>query len=248
MKVHIGPYTRWFGPYQLAEKLCFWVKEVPDEHGIKSKPGWVHKFGEWLAHGSVEPEQEVGSIRSWDRDRPDTWLSKLLIWIESKKKRKIKIHIDKWDTWGMDHTLAHIILPMLKQLRDTKQGCPYVEDEDVPENLRVTTREDYDEQLDLFDLQIVEDKDAWIVEHRWNYVLNEMIFAFETHISEERWEDQFEEGVLDIQWKQLESGMSQMIYGPNHTMKYDEEGRMRYRKRIDNGFRLFGKYYQNLWD
>lgn len=48
MKVKIGPYKNWFGPYQLAEKLCFWAKEtVVDEHGMKSKPDYVHNFGEW---------------------------------------------------------------------------------------------------------------------------------------------------------------------------------------------------------
>ena len=32
MKVHIGPYKNWIGPYQLADALCFWVKEVEDEY------------------------------------------------------------------------------------------------------------------------------------------------------------------------------------------------------------------------
>ena len=63
MKVKIGTYTKWVGPYQLAELLCFWAKPVEDEHGFKSKPDYVHNFGEWLAHGSVEPEAEVGEIR-----------------------------------------------------------------------------------------------------------------------------------------------------------------------------------------
>ena len=36
MKVKIGPYKNWFGPYQLAELLCFWAKEtVVDEYGMK---------------------------------------------------------------------------------------------------------------------------------------------------------------------------------------------------------------------
>ena len=104
MKVKIGPYENWFGPYQLAEKLCFWAKEEKDEYGIPRKPDWVHNFGEWLAHGSVEPEPEVGEIRGWDRGRHETVLSKFLTWIHSKKERTIKVHIDRWDTWSMDHT------------------------------------------------------------------------------------------------------------------------------------------------
>jgi len=239
MKVKIGPYTSWVGPYQLAELLCFWVKEVEDEHGMKDKPDWVHKFGEYLAHGSVEPEAEVGEIRSWDCERHTTWLYKFLIWIESFKKRKIKVHIDRWDTWSMDSTLAHIVLPMLVQLKAAKHGAPYVDLADVPKELhgkKLTKK-----QKDLGEL---DDKHF----ERWDWVMGEMIFAFETKVDDGRWEEQFETGESDLQWKQLENGNSQMIRGPNDTKVYDWEGRKAYEARIQNGFRLFGKYYQNLWD
>ena len=46
--------------------------------------------------------------------------------------------------------------------------------------------------------------------------------------------------------KQLENGMSEMV--STGERKYDFEGRKEYQKRISNGFRLFGKYYQALWD
>jgi len=46
------------------------------------------------------------------------------------------VKIDRWDTWSMDHTLAHIIITMLKQLKETKHGAPCTDDEDVPEYLR----------------------------------------------------------------------------------------------------------------
>jgi hypothetical protein len=247
MKVEIGPYKNWFGPHQLAQALCFWVKDVKDEYGFKSKPDWVHSFGEFLAHGYVEPEAEVGSIRSWDRERKITWIYKLLLWIDSKKKRKIKVQIDRWDTWSMDHTLANVVLPMLKQLRNTKKGCPYVEDEDVPENLRVKERECWDDQLELFDFDVINEDEISLIEDRWNYILDEMIFAFEMKLND-NWEFEYESGEYDIQWKQLENGMSQTIYGPNHTKVYDEKAIENIRNRIRNGFRLFGKYYENLWD
>src|SRR6056300_1762589 len=51
-------------------------------------------------------------------------------------KQTEKIRIDPWDTWSMDHTLAPIILPMLKQLKETKHGAPYVDPKDVPIELR----------------------------------------------------------------------------------------------------------------
>ena len=39
-------------------------------------------------------------------------------------EQKKSIRIDPWDTWSMDHTLAEIIHPMLKQLRKTAHGAP----------------------------------------------------------------------------------------------------------------------------
>jgi hypothetical protein len=239
MKIKIGPYTDWFGPYQLAELLCFWAKPVEDEYGIKSKPDWVHNFGEWLAHGSVEPEPEVGEICSWDSDRPTTWLYKFLMWIESKKKRTIKVHIDRWDTWSMDHTLALIVLPMLVQLKATKHGAPQVDLADVPKHLQPTKK-----ALKAYEKDGTTDEQFF---DRWDWVLDEMIFAFDSKVND-GWEEQFESGTSDIQWKTLEGGMSEMVRGPNDTKVYDWEGRKKYEERIANGFRLFGKYYSNLWD
>ena len=245
MKVYIGPYKNWFGPYQLAEKLMFWVPKEKDEYGFKHTADRVHHFGEWLAHGSIEPEPEVGDIRK--EDRPHTWLYKFLSWIDSKKKRKIEIHIDRWDTWSMDNTLALIVLPMLKQLRDSKHGYSYVDIEDVPEKLRLTEPNEWDSQLSLFDVEVCNPEDICIGEDQWNWVLNEMIFAFESKVNDD-WQNQFESGEHDIQWKELENGNSQMIKGPNDTKEYDWDSIREYEARMQNGFRLFGKYYQNLWD
>ena len=238
MKVKIGPYVNWFGPYQLAEKLCFWAKEEKDEFGFPKKPDWVHDFGEWLAHGSVEPDPKVGEVRPFMGERPKTWLYKFLSWVHSKQERTIKVQIDPWDVWSMDHTLAYIILPMLKQLDERKHGAPYVDLDDVPKELhgkRLTKKQKDEGELD--------DKHF----ERWDYVIKEMIFAFESKL-DDSWQQQFESGESDHQLLQLENGMSQMIDGPNHTKVYDWEGRKAYEARIQNGFRLFGKYFQNLWD
>ena len=238
MRIKIGPYENWFGPYQLAEKICFWAKEtVVDEYGIKSKPDYVHNFGEWLAHGSVEPEAQVGEIRSWDRERHDTMLSKFLTWVHSKKQRKIQVHIDKYDTWSMDHTLALIVLPMLKQLKEKQHGAGFVDDKDVPKELRSTSAPAKENEWDTDDNHF----------KRWEWVMDEMIFAFNSKV-DDSWEEQFQSGEHDIQWKKLENGHSEMIKGPNDTFEINMKGRKAYEKRIQNGFALFGKYYENLWD
>jgi hypothetical protein len=251
MKVKIGEYPGWFGPYQLAELLCFWVKEVEDKYGMKSKPHWVHQFGEWLAYGSIDPEPNVGDITSWDRGRKLTLLNKLLVWIHSKKKRTVKVQLDRYDTWNMDSTLALIVLPMLKQLRDSAHGSGMVDLEDVPVEMRGTSHEEWDDQktLEFYNDESDTQKTNVDVHARWAWVLDEMIFAFETKAgSLQDWEDQFHTGVSDIQWKTLENGNSEMLRGPNDTSTYDYEGRQAYQDRISNGFRLFGKYYENLWD
>ena len=238
MKIKIGNYTSWYGPYQLAETLMFWVPKEKDEYGFPHTADRVHKFGEWLAHGKVLPEPEVGDTYTMWEDRPKTCLYKFLSWIHNKKKRKIEIHIDRWDTWSMDHTLALIVLPMLKQLKATKHGAPYVDPKDVPKELQPKKQTKKEKENGHTDSTHFE---------RWDWVLDEMIFAFDSKVNDD-WEDQFETGESDLQWKKLEDGNSQMIEGPNHTKVYDWESRKAYQERIDNGFRLFGRYYNNLWD
>jgi hypothetical protein len=141
----------------------------------------------------------------------ETWVgTALLKWNESKKVKQ-SIRIDPWDTWSMDNTLSQIIVPMLKQLKVTKQGSPFIENEDVPEELRFEESGSYDSVWD----------ERW--HSKWEWVLDEMIFAHE-HTANYDWEDQF------------------------HTNGFDKEGYDKVARRIKNGLRLFGKYYQALWD
>lgn len=241
MRVKIGPYRNYFGPYQLAQTILFWVPKEKDEYGFPHTADRVHKFGEWLAHGSIKPEPEVGDETGWCDDRPETWIYKLLKWIDKKKKRKIYVHIDRWDTWGMDNTLAYIILPMLKQLKATTHGAPYVDDEDVPEYLRSTAAPPLtEEQKNVHDVDNNHFK-------RWEWVLDEMIFAFQSEV-DDNWEDQFTTGEYDYRSKKTEDDLYEMVQGPNHTAVTDWDARKAYAERMQNGFRLFGRYYQNLWD
>jgi hypothetical protein len=245
MRVKIGPYRNYFGPYQLAQKILFWVPKEKDEYGYLHTADRVHKFGEWLAHGSIKPEPKVGDETDLSDDRPETWIYKLLLWIDKKKKRKVYVHIDRWDTWGMSETLGYIIRPMLKQLIESKHGAPWVDDEDVPEELRSTSARELTE----------EEKNNGHTDDnhfkRWDWVMNEMIFAFESldgGINQD-WEDQFTTGEYDFRFKKTsEDGTSEMVRGPNHTAETDWDGRKAYAERVQNGFRLFGKYYMHLWD
>lgn len=228
MKVKIGKYTTWWGPYQIAELLCWWAKPVKDEHGFQSKPEFVHNFGTWLAER---------------KDGTDTWLTKVCQWVESKKSRQIYVHIDRYDTWSMDSTLSHIVVPMLVQLQLTKHGAPNVADEDVPEGLKSTSAPPKESEYDT-------DANHFV---RWDWVLNEMIFAF-TAKRDGTWQDKYSSGNIDFKTQPCawdESGkptMYEMKRGPNDTYKCDYDGMSVEQARITNGFRLFGKYYENLWD
>ena len=177
MKVYIGPYKNWVGPYQIAEALCFWAKPVKDEYNFKRKPDWVHDFGTWLSHGTTD-EKITDS-----KNAPKTWLLRLCQWIESKRNRTTYIKIDKYDTWSMDHTLAIIILPMLKQLQATKHGAPNVDDDDVPEELKSTSAPAKENEWDT-------DGNHF---KRWDWVMDEMIFAFEHHV-DNKWEEKYSKG------------------------------------------------------
>ena len=118
MKVYISNYRdHWISPYTVLEKVFFW-REIDYDEPIIDK--WANR---------LEPISEA--------------LQKFLNFV---RPRVVDVKIDYWDTWSMDSTLAPIILPMLKQLRDTKHGSPMVDMEDVPEYMRTTTTEDYDSQ------------------------------------------------------------------------------------------------------
>ena len=75
-----------------------------------------------------------------------------------------------------------------------------------------------------------------------------MIFAFENKLNPD-WEYQFTKGEYDYEFEVIdENGTSQLKEGSGHTAVTDWEARKAYAKRISNGFRLFGKYYESLWD
>ena len=160
-----------------------------------------------------------------------------VLWFD-RQTQKIKVRIDRHDTWGMDHTLAHIIVPMLEQLRDTKNGAPIVDNEDVPERLRMP-----DEWLATkYNVNGETDENFF---KRWDWVLEEMIWAFQQHQKDD-WTEQFytwEETVPgDPEASELDTMLGIRI---KHV---DQEGLDAANKRLANGLRLFAKYYGSLWD
>ena len=144
--------------------------------------------------------------------------------------RKISIKLDKWDSWNADHTLALIIAPLLQQLKETKQGGPSVEDSDVPEHLRTT-------EAELKENESHTDSN-WHL--RWDYVMREMIYAMQEIASNKETSEVF--------WDTSEVDENKNIMEQVRAMKVDHKNLEAYEARIQNGCRLFGKYFQALWD
>jgi len=216
MKIYISNYRyHWISPYTIIEYVFFWTdwskcgrkKDVVDDKDYVDHPKWVDKWADRIAPIS-------------------DFIRVVLDYIQPPIKY---VKIDRWDTWSMDHTLALIILPMLKQLDITKHGAPFTEDDDVPEYLRSYMAQPKEHEWDTDSLHFM----------RWDWILAEMIWAFEQELKDDD-EHQFfdhsaSEGIEDF---------NERI----SKLKVDEKGLKAHQERKKNGFRLFGKYYQNLWD
>jgi hypothetical protein len=185
------------------------------EYGVKGLgPGKHPPFKEAFLEGLEYAIQSVYNVFNW-------------IWFD-RRTQKVKVRIDRWDTWSMDHTLAPIILPMLVQLKATKHGAPLVDDKDVPKELKSTNAPLKENEWDI---------DDWHFK-RWDWVMDEMIWAFEQK-NRDHWED-------DYYGPYIESEDKRELFGRFEWT--DDEGRQKHQERMSNGFRLFGKYFENLWD
>lgn len=208
MKVYIGPYVNWVGPYQIANFL--------ERFGVSEDR--CSEIGDWLSK---------------------TWVNTACQWIHKKQKRKVKVKVDYYDAWSADHTLALVIHPVLKRLNEVKHGAPYTDDDDAPDCLSSQLSAPYDKEngeTDEFHFK------------RWDYILNEMLWAFGEEASGDKNEpDQY---IHDD--NQPTDGHSEgaIALGLHHLVPIEGADVLNdaYHLRKANGFRLFGKYYRHLWD
>ena len=202
MKVYLSKYRyHWISPYTVLEKIFFW-REIDYDEPIIDK--WSDRLTP-ICQG----------------------IQKVLDFIHPKINY---VKIDRWDTWSMDYTLSFIVVPMLKQLKETKHGAPFVDDEDVPEELKSTSAPPKENEWDTDDNHF----------KRWDWALNEMIWAFEQNLDNNSEEKFFDHA----KWDEKEKDFGKNL----HKIKIDQPGLKAHQDRKANGFRLFGKYYQGLWD
>jgi hypothetical protein len=148
------------------------------------------------------------------------------------------VKIDPWDAWSVEHTLSPIILPILKELKRIKHGAPFIDDADVPPKLRANRDVRYKGNVDP-DLHKISDEVDKKFFKRFDYILDEMIWTFE-QLSMDDHESKF----YDHNESRKEKDLNKSI----RKLKVDRIGLRKHNERIDNGLRLFGKYYRTLWD
>jgi hypothetical protein len=216
MKVYMNGYPdHWLSPYTIIDYTFFWTewskchrdKGIVEDKDFIDRPEWVEKWA--------------------DRLDPICQVIKRIREVIHPQIRYVKI--DRYDTWSMDHTLAHIIHPMLVQLNKEKHGAPFTEDDDVPKELRSYVAPPKENEWDT-------DANHF---KRWDYILGEMIWAFEQELKDDDVAQFYDHSESD-DVKDWNEKMSKL--------KVDHEGLEAHQKRKANGFRLFGKYYSALWD
>jgi hypothetical protein len=236
MKVYINGYKdHWISPHTIVAYMFFWTpwskcsrkRSIINDIEWVDSPAWADKLADRI-----------------------TWISNTIKWLWDKVDYEIKyVKIDRYDTWSMDHTLAYIILPMLEQLKAIKHGSPFVDDEDVPVHLQSEQHKrakksskkakDLNTHAVNMGSPYYMGEDDTTLHDRWDWVLDEMIWAFEQMCNDNKGEDQY--------WDHTGS------HGNPWERDYvaprcDWAGLRAHEDRMKNGFRLFGKYYLALWD
>ena len=218
MKVKIGKYLTWIGPYQLADMIFFWHEKYAAKELANRWDYRLHdKLSKWLA---------------------STWVATFCQWIYDKRKRTVKVKIHNYDVWNMGETLASVILPMLKLLKEQKTGYPWSDHEDGPWYYRF---QDYKGEHNWTE------KGSY-GHGRWDWIMDEMIWTFEQILDEDH-ENRYwlEHGEIDWDAGEYDDkGLKELKWFKKSVVDWD--GLKKHEAAIENGLRLFGKYYQNLWD
>lgn len=161
-------------------------------------------------------------------------------------EQKVDIRIDPWDVWNMAETLADIILPMLKMLRNNKHGSPG----SMP---AFSDDSGYHWPQQCFDFYEEDDAKASDLGHKqWAEIMDKMIWSFEQIVDRDR-DSKFHSGETDFYFDPIKNDQGkttlyEMKKGPKDTHKFDYEAYKAYYIQIQEGLDLFAKYYMNLWD
>lgn len=172
--------------------------------------------------------------------------------ITGKRKQKVVIH--NYDAWAADTTLAMIIAPLLRRVKEDKHGIP---SEFLTEeyNTLTSSKEFWDEKdkgplHDKADLLFKE------AEQKWDETLDHIIWAFEEYAKED-WDEQYWTGEYgEIESAETDKTMWNPITQQDeklYTMKFtgnrecDWDARKKHWERMQEGINLFAKHYSSFW-
>lgn len=129
-----------------------------------------------------------------------------------------EVIIDPTDTYDLDFELATIILPALLQLHATKMGIP----NSMSNKLYNLHSDERQMKLPLEFMNGIDSESEFErSKQEWNHIMDKIIWSFE----------------------QLALGDGMDFPLKDHYTSYNL-----YNERVREGFELFGKYFQDLWD
>lgn len=190
MKVKIGPYIEFIGIFQIFDKLK-WFGVSEDR---------CHKMAEAV-------------------DDRLPFISDFLIWLDSKRNRKIKVILDNYDHWSFRDSLSPIIYAMLVDLKTHRNGWPSKFESD----------EEWDIILDKMIWSFQELQRDWESDY---YKENDSLINFRTKREDKPGKSDFFKRMM------LEQGQ----------ILYDRQGEAIHREKIQEGLELFGTHFLDLWD
>ena len=152
--------------------------------------------------------------------------------------RKNVVEIDDYDVWNADWLLAEIAHPLLVKLKEKKRGAPVVEDMYVPEELRSTACAPKENKW--------ETDDNWF--KRYQYVLDEIIFAMQEVANDYENEPEMFEKVREMTFGEIDpKTMTGELDTGLEIIPHMEALNKAYHARIQNGLMLFGVFFTSLW-
>jgi len=151
-----------------------------------------------------------------------------------------KYHCSDFDLWSLDYHLAKIILPKLKAYRNkSRGGYPGIFVE--WNNNCGFDKNEYDDARARGTIMGGGEK-------RWDEYLDEMIFAFEyiivddgcNTVLEKKFKEKYGDWNDEIPENKIDSTLCGGFY-------YNKELHNKIINRCENGLKLFGKHFRDLW-
>lgn len=198
---------------------------------IGNIPNWIgpYQIADWFQKVGLS-DKKCQQFGTWlDTKTP---VGNISSWFHKRAKRKVEVKLDTWDIQSADRTLAIVILPVLQKLRAEHVGyC----------------------NVDCFDTQLELDDTMY---NNWLWILDEMIWTFEQWQPTSNWESQYYGGAPEWTFEESDKQTVNPATGSlEHELKmiqnngvatFDKQGYDKHLARINNGFRLFGKYFTRI--